>query len=87
VVAGHVPGTAAGALAAAGLEASGATTTPRTGGSGASSTPTPRPGVLLTLEGVASVADVYLNGEPVAHGENMFRTLRTEVAPWRSATS
>jgi len=76
-----VPGTAAGALAAVGLEALRRDYDSedwwfrcRFDG------PADDRACLLTLEGVATVADVYLNGEPVAHGENMFRTIRVEVA-------
>jgi len=77
-----VPGTAAGALAAAGLEAVRRDYDAEDWWFRCQfDAHAENRACLLTLEGVASVTDVYLNGEPVAHGENMFRTLRTEVAP------
>ena len=77
-----VPGTAAGALAAAGLDPvrrdyDGEDWWFRCRFDGHADDLA----CLLTLEGLASIADVYLNGEPVGHSENMFRTLRAEVAP------
>src|ERR1039458_226594 len=77
-----VPGTAAGALAAAGLDPvrrdyDGEDWWFRCRFDGHADDLA----CLLTLEGLASIADVYLNGEPVGHSENMFGTLRAEVAP------
>ncbi|HVX22220.1 MAG TPA: hypothetical protein VHB02_12780 [Acidimicrobiales bacterium] len=74
----QVPGTVAGACRAAGRAVGAAELDGRdwwfrcrfdaAGGDG-----------LLELGGVATVADVWLNGQHVAHGENMFRPLRQGV--------
>ena len=76
----RVPGTAAGALRDAGW--SPATSTPRTGGSGRPSRPrppSPDEEVVLCLGGLATLADVFLNGELVLQSESMFATHSIDV--------
>jgi beta-mannosidase len=79
-----VPGTAAGALAKAGRadvidrDYDGEDWWFRSRFSGPDGDPGPW---RLVFEGVATIADVFLNGEHVAHHENMFRAFSTTVRP------
>ena len=43
--------------------------------------------VLLALEGVATVADVFLNGEPILHSDSMFAEHECDVGGRLSATN
>ena len=81
-----VPGTVAGALGR--WPAGGGATTTRTfstgatGGTGAASTHRRVPGAgpwQLEFDGLATVADAWLNGEPVLHSENMWVAHRIRV--------
>ena len=75
----EVPGTAAGALRAAGQAEPDRRHYDGEDWWFATSVQTPGGAHVLDLEGVATVADLWLDGEHLVHSENMFRRLRRRV--------
>ena len=76
----NVPGTAAGARVAAGLEPGDLDAVDwwfRTTFEAAPAGPGEE--VVLGFDGLATIADVFLNGEPVLHSESMFERHRVGV--------
>ena len=75
----QVPGTAAGALAAAGAEDADTRDYDHDDWWFRTSVEVPAGDHRLVFEGLATIADVWVDGAHVAHGENMFRPLEVAV--------